>query len=225
MRRFGRSESRVVFAVVATLFWAVRLCAGPVDPAQVQKVTDAFLKAKTGRPEGKAGRDLGAGIRRRGRNWRRGAIARFAATTGRCWPTSPTWRRAGSSRWRPIPISPRSSRIPSRVPSPDGTDPKNPLYRMVREDLRLRAKALAEHPELKSPRPAGCGTSTPPDKSAQSGDGTFQQWPPVGSTATGGWVETAWEQGEPYNQFCPLDTVDGGRSYRGLRGDGRWRRS
>ena len=35
------------------------------------------------------------------------------------------------------------------------------------------------------------------------------------TTSTGGWLETAWVQDEPYNAFCPLDPVDGVRSYVG----------
>lgn len=41
------------------------------------------------------------------------------------------------------------------------------------------------------------------------------QWPPAGTTSTGGWLETNWSQGNPYNQFCPLDLDNGGRSLAG----------
>jgi len=40
--------------------------------------------------------------------------------------------------------------------------------------------------------------------------GRFEQWPPEGSTPTGGWVLTNWNQGAPYNNFCPLDIANGG---------------
>jgi len=43
----------------------------------------------------------------------------------------------------------------------------------------------------------------------------FQQWPEPGSTTTGGWVESEWSQSSPYNDFCPLDIVNGGRSLAG----------
>jgi hypothetical protein len=43
----------------------------------------------------------------------------------------------------------------------------------------------------------------------------FQQWPPPGSTTTGGWVETHWDQGSPYNQACPTDPVTAARSIAG----------
>ena len=44
---------------------------------------------------------------------------------------------------------------------------------------------------------------------------TFEQWPPQGSTSTGGWLETNWKQSAPYNNFCPLDEVTGLRSVAG----------
>jgi len=38
----------------------------------------------------------------------------------------------------------------------------------------------------------------------------FEQWPPEGSTPTGGWLTTNWHQSAPYNNFCPLDIAHGG---------------
>jgi hypothetical protein len=43
----------------------------------------------------------------------------------------------------------------------------------------------------------------------------FQQWPPEGTTSTGGWLETNWTQNPPYNNQCPIDPVTGTRSYAG----------
>ena len=43
----------------------------------------------------------------------------------------------------------------------------------------------------------------------------FQQWPPVGTTSTGGWLETKWSQGSPYNDFCPMDYKKDIRSVAG----------
>ena len=45
---------------------------------------------------------------------------------------------------------------------------------------------------------------------------TFYQWPEQGSTVTGGWIGTTWEQGTPYNDFCPL--VPGNPSRRSASG-------
>jgi len=33
----------------------------------------------------------------------------------------------------------------------------------------------------------------------------FEQWPPPGTTTTGGWLKTQWNQDDPYNRNCPLD--------------------
>ncbi len=43
----------------------------------------------------------------------------------------------------------------------------------------------------------------------------FQQWPPEGTTSTGGWLETNWHQNAPYNDFCPIDPGNGQRSVAG----------
>ncbi len=41
-------------------------------------------------------------------------------------------------------------------------------------------------------------------------------WPPEGSTSTGGWLETAWNQSpSPYNDFCPIDPETSNRSVVG----------
>jgi hypothetical protein len=42
-----------------------------------------------------------------------------------------------------------------------------------------------------------------------------QQWPPKDTTAYGGWLETSWTQGDPYNKFCPIDLPSGERSVAG----------
>ncbi len=42
-----------------------------------------------------------------------------------------------------------------------------------------------------------------------------QQWPPEGSTSTGGWVKTRWNQSAPYNALCPMDNVTNHRSLAG----------
>lgn len=41
------------------------------------------------------------------------------------------------------------------------------------------------------------------------------QWPPDGSSSTGGWVEKNWHQNGPYNQFCPIDPISLQRSVTG----------
>ncbi|MCF7913388.1 MAG: C10 family peptidase [Candidatus Cloacimonetes bacterium] len=40
-------------------------------------------------------------------------------------------------------------------------------------------------------------------------------YPPEGHTSTGGWVDLEWDQGYPWNMYCPMDNVNGGRSVTG----------
>lgn len=52
----------------------------------------------------------------------------------------------------------------------------------------------------------------------QSGSATkdrFEQWPPAGTTPTGGWLFTNWTQSAPYNGMCPIDPNTYNRSYNG----------
>lgn len=41
------------------------------------------------------------------------------------------------------------------------------------------------------------------------------QWPPSGTTPTGGWLYTNWTQSSPYNNMCPMDLPAGTRSVAG----------
>ncbi|MCD4797246.1 MAG: C10 family peptidase, partial [Candidatus Cloacimonetes bacterium] len=43
----------------------------------------------------------------------------------------------------------------------------------------------------------------------------FEQWPPEGTTPTGGWLLDNWSQSSPYNNLCPMDPVTGSRSVAG----------
>jgi Peptidase C10 family/FlgD Ig-like domain/Spi protease inhibitor len=40
-------------------------------------------------------------------------------------------------------------------------------------------------------------------------------YPPEGYSDTGGWVDLEWDQGYPWNMYCPMDNVNGGRSISG----------
>jgi len=53
-------------------------------------------------------------------------------------------------------------------------------------------------------------------KGLAAGEGKlFQQWPPEGTTPTGGWLWDNWTQNAPYNNFCPIDPVTNQRSVAG----------
>jgi hypothetical protein len=40
-------------------------------------------------------------------------------------------------------------------------------------------------------------------------------YPPEGYSSTGGWIDAQWNQQFPWNQYCPMDPENGGRSYTG----------
>jgi len=97
---------------------------------------------------------------------------------------------------------------------PDGSR-NNPLYRLLKEDMKLRAKALAEYGQLKTMENDNLWNLYVNEDIRKLASQTFQQWPQENTTSTGGWLETAWDQDSPYNDFCPLDPVDANRSYVG----------
>jgi hypothetical protein len=51
--------------------------------------------------------------------------------------------------------------------------------------------------------------------SATTKNDRFEQWPPEGTTPTGGWLLSNWTQNAPYNNLCPMDPVTGSRSIAG----------
>ncbi len=89
---------------------------------------------------------------------------------------------------------------------PYDEDENNILYHMLKYDMKLRLEAIADttYPKILSNNQLW-SVYLSEDLSYLERD--FQQWPPEGSTLTGGWVETTWKQGIPYNNFCPLDPL------------------
>jgi len=89
----------------------------------------------------------------------------------------------------------------------------SPLLELVEYDLSLRLQNLETSPEwrLNAEREewnALMNGEIPADP-------LFEQWPPVGSTPTGGWLQENWTQGAPYNMYCPMDLIAGSRSVAG----------
>jgi hypothetical protein len=77
----------------------------------------------------------------------------------------------------------------------------NPLYTMLCTDLNLRIACMTTLPPTQLAVHAAEWTDflTTPQPSQ-----SFEQWPPEGSTPTGGWVFTLWTQDAPYNNMCPV---------------------
>lgn len=97
---------------------------------------------------------------------------------------------AGDDRLPPVLAYSDRSAAPVRT----GGDPLRSLLAADATARLAAAPAAARHPGW-----AAEGSRLP-----------FEQWPPEGSTATGGWVEVRWSQGSPYNQYCPRDLAHGG---------------
>lgn len=84
-------------------------------------------------------------------------------------------------------------------------------FRFLAEELKLRRNYLNDHPEianmnLQKWNDLLTGNSRPGNN--------FLQWPPDGTTNTGGWCKTQWNQSGVYNEMCPLD-ASGNRSVVG----------
>jgi len=87
---------------------------------------------------------------------------------------------------------------------PMDDDKNNILYHLVKNDMELRLQAISDttFPKIqKNNQLWEYYINEDPEYLEQERD----QWPPEGTTPTGGWVETAWHQFSPYNDFCPLD--------------------
>lgn len=94
----------------------------------------------------------------------------------------------------------------------DNMDKENRLINLVRKDIGNRIDNLPLSPEsiVKQNLTSWNSLLINPGKSP-----SFQQWPPAGTTSTGGWLETKWHQDAPYNDKCPMDPVTGLRSLAG----------
>jgi hypothetical protein len=94
-------------------------------------------------------------------------------------------------------------------------EPGNPLADLLQLDLgrRVENACLIPAAEIQRCR-ARWADYLDPAAGAELARG-FQQWPPAGSTPTGGWILTNWDQGSPYNTLCPLDSSSGQHSYAG----------
>ncbi len=53
------------------------------------------------------------------------------------------------------------------------------------------------------------------DNIENDNDRPFEQWPPEGTTPTGGWLEENWHQNSPYNNFCPMQPFTSDRAVAG----------
>jgi hypothetical protein len=88
----------------------------------------------------------------------------------------------------------------------------NPLKDMVLTDLTIRKSCIDQFSTEEIMFNQQCWEELLTGMKSIRG---FEQWPPMGSTSTGGWLEISWNQTHPYNIFCPKDIVTGDRSLAG----------
>ena len=91
---------------------------------------------------------------------------------------------------------------------------KNPLSFLLEKNLQYHLKAVNGLDGAKQ-RINAAWNHFLSERPGNSSKNNFMQWPPAQTTGTGGWLETNWHQQSPYNQFCPVDPVTGGRSIAG----------
>jgi hypothetical protein len=225
MRYFVSRKALVAASIVSYLFSCSQVFAEPVRIEQARRAADTFLKE----------RDLHA---REGPETLWAPVQREPSIMAAQQPTADGQRVV--SGFREIrdddgavlayvaDLSPRGFVATSadtdiapiiaysfRNSFPADGEKKNPLYRLLKGDMKLRLKALAEYDQLKRMENNNLWNLYAKENARLFASNTFQQWPEEGTTSTGGWLETAWDQGPPYNDFCPLDPVDGTRSYVG----------
>ncbi len=93
----------------------------------------------------------------------------------------------------------------------DSSNQDNILEDIIIHDLELRINNLNSVPRNVISRHHEAWVNLFENRQQQR----FQQWPPEGTTASGGWIKTQWTQSAPYNMFCPMDLVTGIRSLAG----------
>ncbi|MEA2105081.1 MAG: C10 family peptidase [Candidatus Cloacimonadota bacterium] len=94
--------------------------------------------------------------------------------------------------------------------------PSNIAFQWLRKELSLHIQGIEQFPSQLISDNNQLWNDYLTKNSAQFNTRDRAIYPPEGTTTTGGWVETQWNQNPaPYNAYCPLDPNTGGRSYVG----------
>ncbi len=91
----------------------------------------------------------------------------------------------------------------------------NILFSLVRMDIELKKAGLNEIPPSVLLRFKSQWKSLLEENREHMNFPFFEQWPPAGSTPTGGWLMSNWTQNSPYNSMCPIDPQTAQRSIAG----------
>jgi hypothetical protein len=206
MMRMGRIGVTLVAVALLSSFLCSGAWAEPVGPERALKAAEGFLKARTpasgprhALSSAAAGRSPG-GIQ--AVQSEDGTVLAYVASLD---PEGFIITSADTGITPVVAYSLKGAFDPS-------SERSNPLYLLLTRDMKLRTLATAAG----SAADAAAGSSAwSLYESGQATDQAVQQWPPEGTTSTGGWVETTWHQLTPYDDLCPLDPTDGQRSVVG----------
>lgn len=93
----------------------------------------------------------------------------------------------------------------------------DPLIALLKNDLNAQKKNILSIPYHIREHNSDLWDKLlqPEFNSTLQKDSLFQQWPPDGTTCSGGWITTYWNQTFPYYNMCPMDLNTGNRSYAG----------
>ena len=89
------------------------------------------------------------------------------------------------------------------------------LYDLIKADINLRLNHISEISEKIKKENMDSWNSYLDYDSLILEDTTICQWPEQGTTISGGWIDTKWDQNSPFNDFCPIDLATGKRSVAG----------
>ena len=81
----------------------------------------------------------------------------------------------------------------------------NILLQMLRADIKLRLENIKNLPENIIESRNLLWNEFLDEENENLVNIDFEQWPPEGTTSTGGWLETKWHQNSPFKDFCPMD--------------------
>jgi len=209
MHSFIRREGLFFAFIAICLFLSPAIMAGPVGSEQARKVADTFLRTRIAQSrQGIEPLSIKAEAEPTGFREIRGDDGTVLAYVTELEP------RGFIATSADIQIAPIIA-YSFRNPFPSENDRKNPLYLMLKEDMKLRTKALAEYGRINTVENTKLWNLYAGEDGEEAAGEIFQQWPEENTTFTGGWIETVWDQSEPFNNFCPLDPVDTNRAYVG----------
>ena len=96
-----------------------------------------------------------------------------------------------------------------------GDEENSILLDMIATDMKFRLLSLDEAPSELLQLHRSWWAEYSSGEYELLDDRLLDQWPPAGSTPTGGWLMENWTQGSPYNDYCPMDLTTHTRSAAG----------